>query len=406
MLKGKKILVAVTGGIAAYKIPFLLRELKKRGAQSRVIMTEAAAEFVTPLTCSVLSGHDVVVGTFPSKGSRRVGMGTWHISLGRWADLMLIAPATANTLAKLSHGYADDAVSTLALAARCQVMVAPSMDVDMWLHRATQENVSRLREMGYAVLHPDEGELASGLSGPGRLPGVDALLEAIDRTLSRSRRDFRGKKVLVTAGPTREAIDPVRYIGNRSSGKMGFALARAAAERGADVTLVSGDVPLETPRMVRRVGVESAAEMRRAVVRHSRRADVIIMAAAVADFAPIVASRKKIKKEEMRGGRLTLTLRKTDDILAGLSKRKNGQVVVGFALETHDEIPSARRKLTGKNLDFVILNNPLRPGSGFGSETNIVTILSRKGKVERLRKLPKLEVANEILDRVRSTLAK
>ena len=404
MLKHKHIVVGVTGGIAAYKIPLLIRELKKGMAEIRIVMTEAATEFVTPLTLSALSQNEVVVGMFPDEKSRTINAGTWHITLGRWADVMLIAPATANTIGKLAHGCADDSVTTLALAVRCPVIISPAMDVDMWQHSATRENISRLRELGYQVLPPEEGELASGLTGIGRMPGIDVLLRALDDVLTRVHQDFKGKKILVSAGPTREAIDPVRFIGNRSSGRMGFALENAASLRGAEVTLVTGPVELQTPLHVRRIDVESAEQMHSAVIKGARNADVVIMAAAVADFTPVKPSSRKIKKESFNGGTLSIEFRKTKDILRDLAQRQNGPVTVGFALETHNDLRNAREKLREKKLDLIVLNNPLREGAGFETETNIVTILSKRGKAEKLKKMKKFDVANEILDRVKKIL--
>lgn len=400
MLKNKHILVGVSGGIAAYKIPFLVRELKRAGAAVRVVMTEAAKQFVTPLALSTLSGEKVIVGTFPDETSRTIDAGTWHIELGRWADVMLIAPVTANLAAKLAHGYADDAVSTLALAVRCPLVVSPAMDVDMLRHRTTEENLTRLRELGYTVLPPEEGELASGLTGPGRLPEISAIVKAVDEVLESARRDLRGKRILVTAGPTYEAIDPVRFVGNRSSGKMGFALANAAALRGADVTLIAGSVSMPSPRHVRRVDVESAEQMLRAVTKELGKTNAVIMAAAVADFKPVRASSTKIKKERLDGGTMTLQLKKTPDILGELSRRKHRAVMVGFALETENGLRNAKTKLRDKKLDLIVLNNPLTEGAGFNADTNVVTIVSKTGRVERLTKMPKFDVANRILDRV------
>ncbi len=404
MLKNKHILVGVTGGIAAYKIPFLVRELKKAGAAVRIVMTEAATQFVTPLVLSTLSGEKVVVGTFPDAASGAIDAGTWHIELGRWADLMLIAPATANLAAKLAHGYADDAVSTLALAARCPLVISAAMDVDMLRHSATQENLTRLRELGYTVLPPEEGELASGLTGPGRLPEITAIVRAVDEVLDSARRDLLGKKILVTAGPTREALDPVRFLGNRSSGKMGFALANAAALRGAEVTLVAGSVSMPAPRNVRRIDVETADQMLGAVTKEFGKAHALIMAAAVSDFKPAQFSRGKIKKEKLGLDGMTIRLKRTPDILGTLSAKKHRAVIVGFALETDHGLRNAKTKLKEKKLDLIVLNNPLTDGAGFNTDTNVVTIISKSGKVERLAKMPKFDVANRILDRLAKML--
>ncbi|MBI1805783.1 MAG: bifunctional phosphopantothenoylcysteine decarboxylase/phosphopantothenate--cysteine ligase CoaBC [Ignavibacteria bacterium] len=400
MLKDKNILIGVTGGIAAYKIPSLVRDFKQGGANVRVVMTESAREFVTPLTLSTLSGNEVILGTFPQASSNVMKAGTWHIDFGTWADIMVIAPATANVMAKLAHGYADNAVTTLALAVRCPIVISPAMDVDMWQHSATQENVSKLREMGYIILPPEEGELASGLSGPGRLPELSSIITAVNNVVSKVHKNLQGKRILVTAGPTHEAIDPVRYLGNRSSGKMGFAIANAAAQRGASVTLIAGNVRLQTPRNVHRIDVERADEMYDAVMKYRKKMDAVIMAAAVADFAPATTSSKKIKKETSRDGHLILPLKKTKDILGRLGEMKNGNVLVGFSLETHNELTNAKKKLREKNLDLVVLNNPTEEGAGFGADTNVVTIISKNGKIERLKTMSKFDVAERILDRV------
>ena len=400
MLRKKHILLGITGGIAAYKLPLLVRECVKAGAEVRVVMTESAAAFVTPLTLATLSGNDVVVGTIPKMTGNVMKGGTWHIHAAEWADLFLIAPATANVLAKLAHGYSDDAVTTLALAFTRTVLIAPAMDADMWTHAATQANVAQLRELGYSVLPPDSGELASGLIGPGRLPEVHKLLEAVDAELSTSGRDLQGKRVLVTAGPTFEAIDPVRYIGNRSSGKMGFAIARAAAQRGAKVTLIAGPVALQTPRNVKRIDVESAAEMYRAVMKRRAKSNVIVMSAAVADFTPETPATKKLKKETLGGETLSLPLRKTKDILGELTREKTDAVIVGFALETDRALHNAKKKLKSKRPDLLVLNDASKEGAGFNTDTNIVTILSRTGKIDRLAKMQKHDVAHEILNRV------
>jgi len=406
MLKGKKILIGVTGGIAAYKVCFVVRELRKAGAEVRVVMTESAKEFISPLTFSTLSGYEVIVGTFPDSTAAVVKGSTWHIDLSLWADLMLVAPATANTIAKIAHGFADNAVTTLVLSLRCPLAVAPAMDADMWANATTQENVERLKELGHFVLPPDEGELASGLVGAGRLPEVETILRFVENILEKAHRNLQGKRILVTAGPTQEPIDAVRFISNRSSGKMGFAIANAATLRGADVTLVSGPVSLQTPRNVTRVDVETAEEMLKVVQRHFSRQDAIIMAAAVADFAPRQPSRQKMKKEDVQERELTVELEKTEDILESLGRKKNGKVLVGFALETHDDVQNAKEKLKRKHLDFVVLNNPLIEGSGFGADTNVVSIIDKSGSMEKLPKLSKFDVANAILDRVAEILRK
>ena len=404
MFAGKHILLGVTGGIAAYKAPLLVRELVKAGAEVQVVMTPAAKEFVTPLTLAVLSRREVIVEMFPSAAEQATAEWTRHIELALWADAMMIAPASANTIAKLAHGLADNFLTTLSLALRCPLVIAPTMDVDMYRHDATRANVAVLRERGCLVVEPEEGDLASGLSGPGRLPEVAVLLKSLESALQNARSDLAGIRVLVTAGPTQEPIDPVRYLGNRSSGKMGFAIARAAAQRGATVTLVSGPVDRETPRNVRRVDVRTAAEMHDAVLREFENSDLLVMAAAVADFAPVQAAPSKIKRDALTGERLTLELKRNPDILKALGAAKGGRLVVGFALETEAEEENARRKLEAKRLDLIVINNPMHQGSGFGSDTNIVALLTPGGRIERLPRLPKIDVAHAILDRVAAML--
>ncbi len=402
MLKGKHILIGITGGIASYKIPLFIRLLKKAGADVRVVATASAAQFVTPETLATLSGNEVIVDIFPPEDTL-VKADTWHIKLGIWADAMVIAPATANTLAKIAHGYADNAVTMLTLALRCPLILSPAMDVDMWHHPATQQNLQKLREFGYFIINPEVGELASGLVGEGRLPEAETLLKEIDNILTRSYKDLRGKKILITAGPTYEALDPVRFIGNRSSGKMGFALAQAAATRGANVTLIAGPVHLETPKHVNRINVESAEQMYKAVFKHRKAQHAIIMAAAVADYTPAQVAPNKIKKEEISQGWYS-PLKKTPDILQSLGEKKGNTCLIGFALETDNDLENAKVKLKKKNLDFIVLNNALEEGAGFGIDTNIVKIISRNGKIEQLPKLTKFEVANIILDNMNSTL--
>ncbi|MCX6132357.1 MAG: bifunctional phosphopantothenoylcysteine decarboxylase/phosphopantothenate--cysteine ligase CoaBC [Ignavibacteriales bacterium] len=404
MLRGKHILVGVTGGIAAYKICYLVRDLRKAGADVQVVMTEAAAKFVTPLTFSALSGHDVVSDLWTHHQSTGSDIGTQHIALANWADAFVIAPASANTIAKLTYGLSDNLLTIVALASRCPIVLAPTMDADMYLNPVTQQNVSKLQERGYIVVPPDEGELASGLKGPGRLPEIQIIIETIERMVGSSTQDLKGKNILVTAGPTYEAIDPVRFIGNRSSGKMGFALANAAAMRGAHVTLVSGPVKLETPRNVTRVDVESAAQMHEAVTTHAQDVDAVIMAAAVADFTPQAASKNKIKKGAAKK-EFSMDLTGTPDILLSLGqKKKKGTLLVGFALETQDELRNAQEKLRRKNLDFIVLNSLKDKGAGFSGDTNVVTIVDRKGRVEKLPLMSKFDVANQILNRVRTLL--
>ena len=404
MLRGKHILVGVTGGIAAYKVCYLVRELKKAGADVKVIMTEAASKFVAPLSFSALSGHEVATDLWTLNQSTGSDIATQHIDLANWANLYVIAPASANTIAKLTYGISDNLLTIVALASRCPLLLAPTMDADMYLNPVTQQNVSKLQERGYHVIPPEVGELASGLKGPGRLPEIQIIVETIENVLDKSVQDLKGKKILVTAGPTYEAIDPVRFIGNRSSGKMGFALANAAVQRGASVTLITGPVHLETPRNVTRIDVESAHEMHSAVLAQAGKADAVLMAAAVADFTPQSPAKQKIKKDVSKS-ELTLPLTSTDDILQSLGeKKKKGTVLVGFALETHDEIHNAKEKLKHKKLDLIVLNSLKDKGAGFGTDTNVVTILDKKGKIEKLPKMSKFEVASQILNRLKKLL--
>jgi phosphopantothenoylcysteine decarboxylase/phosphopantothenate--cysteine ligase len=397
-------LVGVTGGIAAYKVCYLVRDLRKAGADVKVVMTEAAARFVTPLTFSALSGHDVVGDLWTLHQSTGSEIGTQHIALANWADAFVVAPASANTIAKLTYGLSDNLLTIVALASRCPIVLAPTMDADMYLNPVTQQNITKLQERGYVVVPPEEGELASGLKGPGRLPEIQVIIDTVERVLRSSTQDLKGKKILVTAGPTYEAIDPVRFIGNRSSGKMGFALANAAALRGAAVTLVSGPVQRETPRNVTRVDVESAEQMHAAVNSHANSADAVIMAAAVADFTPEAPAKNKIKKAAAKK-QFSLELTGTPDILLSLGqKKKKGTLLVGFALETQDELRNAQEKLKKKNLDFIVLNSLNDTGAGFGSDTNVVTIVDRKGRAEKLPLMSKFDVANEILNRIQKLM--
>lgn len=403
VLQEKNILLGVTGGIAAYKACYLVRELRRMGANVRVIMTRSATEFVTPLTFSTLSQNDVMTSLWPANTTSSTDLGVRHVNLGLWADAMVVAPASANTLAKLAHGIADNALTTTVLALRCPLILAPSMDVDMWNHPTTQENLSKLRELGYFVIPPGEGYLASGLEGPGRLNEPDVIIEFLQNILRKTHRDLAGKKLVVTAGPTREPIDPVRFISNWSSGRMGFAIAHAAALRGANVTLISGPVQLATPRNVERVDVVTAEEMERVVLKRAEAADVVIMSAAVADYAPVEYVGRKIKKED--GTVQSLQLRGTPDILQTLGGKKDGRVLVGFALETEDEIQNAKIKIQKKNLDLIVVNNPRVEGAGFETETNVVSIIDRNGTVQKFEKMSKFDVAMAILDRVVSLLS-
>lgn len=397
-LEGRKVLLGVSGSIAAYKSAEIVRLLKKAGAEVQVLMTADAGRFITPLTLGTLSEREVLTEIFPDNES---GSWTKHISLGLWADLFIIAPASAQTIAKLANGFCDSMLTATTLAARCPILVCPAMDHDMYQHPATRANLERLQSFGYEVMEPGYGALASGLIGTGRLPEPEEIFARVQDRLTRPQvggnRPLTGKKVLVTAGPTREALDPVRYISNHSSGRMGYALAQEAQRLGASVTLVSGPTELPAPTGVERIDVTSAQDMHEAAQAHAD-ADLVIAAAAVADYAPAEISPAKIKKQE---GEMVLTLKQTPDVLLSLGKQKKpGQILVGFALETNDGMSNAQRKLESKNLDWIVLNNPLEPGAGFGTETNRVTLISRSGQVEELPLMSKQEVARTILERV------
>jgi phosphopantothenoylcysteine decarboxylase/phosphopantothenate--cysteine ligase len=391
-LCGRRILVGVTGGIAAYKTAELVRGLKKAGAEVQVLMTRDARRFVTELTLGTLSEREVLTDIFPEN---ETGSWTKHVHLGRWGDLLVIAPLTANTLAKLAHGACDSMLTAVALSAACPMLVCPAMDHDMYGHPAVRANLAALESRGVAVMPAEFGELASGLHGQGRMPEPDAILARIAELLGGG--PLAGVPVLVTAGPTREAVDPVRFLSNRSTGTMGLALAEEAARRGARVTLVAGPGVPASSGAVERIDVESADDMHAAVMARAD-ASVVIGAAAVADYAPKEPSASKVSKSE---GDLSLALRRTPDILleVGRSKRP-GQVLVGFALETDDGEARARSKLERKNLDLIVLNDPDEPGAGFGTETNRVTVFGRDGSVTPLPVLPKAEVAARILDLV------
>jgi len=397
VLTAKRILLGVTGSIAAYKAVELLRELIKREAEVQVVMTEAATQFVAPLTFETLSRQPVLLDMFTLAYGSQIG----HIAATARADLLVIAPVTANTIAKLAHGLADDFLTNIYLASRCPVLLAPAMDTDMYQHAVVQENLARLRERGIHVVGPASGELASGLVGPGRLVEPAEIVEAIEKLLAPSG-DLAGEVVLVTAGPTREPLDPVRYISNRSSGKMGYAIAEAAIRRGARVILVSGPTSLAAPQAVAVIPVETAQEMYDAVLAHLEAATVVIKAAAVADYRPKQVAREKIKKDERVP---EVTLESTADILAEVGKRKGRRILVGFAAETHDLVANARKKLHRKNLDLMVANDVGQPGAGFDADTNVVKILDSQGGVEELPLQTKRSVADHILDRVVALVA-
>ncbi|HSB73363.1 MAG TPA: bifunctional phosphopantothenoylcysteine decarboxylase/phosphopantothenate--cysteine ligase CoaBC [Candidatus Methylomirabilis sp.] len=392
MLEGKRILLGVTGSIAAYKAVELLREFVKRGAEVQVVMTEAAAKFVAPLTFETLSRQPVLLDMFSLAYDSKIG----HIEATQRADVLLVAPATARTIARMALGLADDFLSCIFLASRCPVLVAPAMDSDMYRHAAVRQNLATLRGRGVHVVEAGHGELASGLVGPGRLADLQEIVAAVERVLA-PVGDLAGQVVLVTAGPTREPLDPVRFLSNRSSGKMGYAVAEAAASRGARVILVSGPTALLAPPGVDVVHVDTAQEMYEAVLAKLPVASVVIKAAAVADYRPKRVADRKIKKDETVP---EVALEPTPDILAEVGKRKGARVVVGFAAETDDLVANARKKLQRKHVDLMVANNVRQPGAGFDTDTNVVKVLDAEGGVEELPLLSKREVADRILDRV------
>ena len=396
-LDGRRLLLGVTGGIAAYKSAELLRLFKRSGADVQVLMTPDATRFITPLTLGTLSEHEVLIEIFPDSEE---GSWTRHITLGSWADLFVIAPATAQTIAKLANGFSDSMLTATALAARCPIVVCPAMDHDMFIHPATRRNLDLLASYGHAVMNPGYGSLASGLIGHGRLPEPEEIYRYVVDMLQGAAAEndaLSGLHVLVTAGPTREAMDPVRFLSNPSSGKMGYALAEAAVRRGAEVTLVSGPTNLGVPPGVTRVDVVSASEMFDEVVAR-RSADIVVMAAAVSDYAPAEAAAHKLKKTDAE---LALRLRRTPDILAELGRRKqDSQILVGFAMETEEHEENARRKLESKNLDWIVLNRLNEEGSGFETDTNRVTLIHRSGNQEDLPLMSKRSVAEAILNRI------
>ena len=392
MIEGRKILIGITGSIAAYKTIYLVRLLVKAGAEVKVIMTPSAKDFVSALTLSTLSRNKVLVDLFEE--------GSWanHVELGRWADLMVIAPLSCNTLAKMANGQCDNLLLAAWLSATCPVVVAPAMDEDMWKHPATRDNIGRLEKFGNTVIPAETGELASGLYGEGRMAEPEHILDFISSRFFLSQ-PLKGKKALVTAGPTYEPIDPVRFIGNQSSGKMGIAIARELHERGAEVTLVLG--PSQLPIHTNGIEVErviTADQMYQACERYFDKADITIMAAAVADYSPREAAPEKIKKKDAT---LQLELLKTKDILKSMGERKrNDQVLVGFALETNNEIEHSREKLKSKNADLIVLNSLAETGAGFGHDTNKVTILERNGGEYEFPLKTKNEVAKDIVDTI------
>lgn len=400
MLRNKHIILGITGSIAAYKAAYIIRGLVKKGAEVQVVITPSGKEFITPLTLSTLSSHPVISEFFSNRD------GTWnsHVDLGLWADAMLIAPATASSIGKMAHGIADNMLTTTYLSCKAPVFIAPAMDLDMFAHPSTQANLDLLRSYGNRIIEPASGELASHLVGKGRMEEPDRIIEVLEAYFV-AKQTLQHKKILITAGPTYEKIDPVRFIGNYSSGKMGFALAEACAERGAEVTLVAGPVSVETHHpLIQRVNVESAEEMYQAAMAAFPASDAAILCAAVADYRPDQVATQKLKRETE--GEMTLHLVPNKDIAASLGaiKRKE-QVLVGFALETNDEAAHAADKLKRKNLDFIVLNSLRDAGAGFRCDTNKVTLLNQAGESKAFPLKSKQEVAADIVDELVNVLA-
>ena len=395
MLKGKKIVLGITGSIAAYKACYIIRGLVKAGAEVQVVITPAGKEFITPITLSTLTQKPVVSEFFSQRD------GTWnsHVKLGLWADAMLIAPCTASTLGKMANGVADNMLVTTYLSMKAPVFIAPAMDLDMYQHPTTQANMDRLRSFGNQIIEPQSGFLASGLEGKGRMEEPKNIVAYLDNYFE--EKDLQGKRIMITAGPTYEKIDPVRFIGNYSSGKMGFALAEECARRGAEVTLIAGPVSMSCSANIHRIDVESCEEMYQAATTTFANMDAAILCAAVADFRPENVATEKIKREK---DDLVIRLKPTHDIAAQLGQmKKQGQLLVGFALETNDEEANAQKKLQKKNLDFIVLNSLQRKGTCFQSDDNQISILSANGQVD-FDKKPKTEVAKDIVNELSKQL--
>ncbi len=398
MLKGKKVVLGVTGGIAAYKAAEFVRLLAKEEVDVHVVMTQNAQKFITPLTFQTLSGNPVVSDPFALLENAQIG----HIALADLAELVVILPATANMIGKVANGIADDFLSTLVMATKAPVLIVPSMNVNMWENPAVQKNIQTLLERGCHLMEPGEGELACHWYGKGRLPELNEVVEKMEDLLT--PKDLKGEKILITGGPTQEPMDPVRFITNRSSGKMGYALAKMARRRGAEVSFISGPTSLSFLRRdIKYVPVRTAEEMRKAVFAHLEGSSVVIKAAAVSDYRPKVISEKKIKKGDLE---YTLTLERTKDILEELGKNKEGRILVGFAAETEELIAHAKKKLQEKNLDLIVVNDVTQPGAGFGSDTNQVKILSPSGQAKDLPLATKEEISRAILDHVVALLKK
>ena len=393
MMKDKRILLGVTGGIAAYKSAELVRALVKRGASVKVVMTKNAVEFIAPLTLQALSGNPVYTELFTLVRQADIA----HVALAEYAQIAVIAPATANAIGKLASGIADDLLGAVLMATKAPVLICPAMNTGMYENGIVRGNMDKLKRCGYAFVEPDSGELACGAVGLGRLPEIEDIIEEMEVLLA--RKDLAGYRILVTAGPTREALDPVRYLTNLSSGKMGYALAKMARRRGADVILISGPTALPPPRGVRLVSVQTALQMHDAVTEHFAESDVVVKAAAVADFRPAEFSAGKIKKGK---GPLTLRLERNPDIIAALGKKKGKKILVGFAMETEELLERARVKMLQKNMDFVVANDLFQEGAGFSCDTNVICILDREGGVEKLPLMDKTEAADRILDRIKT----
>ena len=396
MLKGKKIVLGVTGGIAVYKAVDLVSKLRKEGADVRVVMTESAAKFVTPLTFKEISGNTVAVSMWAEDQEFHVE----HIALADWADLMIIAPATANILAKAANGIADDLLSTVILASKTPIVLCPAMNCQMYINPITQDNLKKLANYGFIIMQPVTGYLACGTSGVGRLPEPAEIIAFTKNFISHKEGDLKGLKILVTAAGTREPIDPVRFVGNRSSGKMGYAVAQAASERGADVVLVSGPSSLTPPANVEVINVETTREMMNAVLAKYAEMDIVIKAAAVADYCPHEVAEQKIKKAT--DDALTIVLDKNPDILKKLGELKTRQFLVGFAAETQNLLANATEKIKKKNLDMIVANDVTIAGAGFNYDTNVVKFLFPNGEVKSLDKMSKLEVAQALLNEVKA----
>lgn len=399
MLKGKKIVLGITGSIAAYKACLIIRGLIKQGAEVQTVITPAGKEFITPITLSALT-HKPVISEFFSQRD-----GTWnsHVDIGLWADAMLIAPCTASTLGKMANGIADNMLITTYLSMKAPVFIAPAMDLDMYAHPSTQQNLKRLQSYGNIIIEPQSGFLASGLEGKGRMEEPDAIVKVLDEFFEEDKDSLLGKKIMITAGPTYEKIDPVRFIGNYSSGKMGFALAEECARRGADVTLISGPVSLECSKRIKRINIESCSEMYNAAVNEFKDCDAAILCAAVADFRPKSVAENKIKREK---DDLTIQLCPTNDIAAELGRQKNNnQLLIGFALETNNEEFNAKGKLERKNLDFIVLNSTRNEGTTFRSDDNQIEIITND-EIKKFEKKNKKYVAADIINELCNLFSK